>query len=98
MVLVDNVINVFDLLVINEGLVHVVGMIFENVLNDYLCVRHTLVYKCVELNDFSSAQATFSSSCFFASGVPDQPVLAPVMSRLCVPTRNETWNYMAVAT
>lgn len=92
MALVDNAIDVFDLLVINEDVVHVAGIRLEKILSDYSCVRHSLIYKSAKLHVFPSTQTMFSSSVFFASGVPDQAVLAQVMNRLEVPERSGFYN------
>ena len=94
----DNAIGVFDLLVINEDVVCVAGIRLENILRDYSCIRHSLIYKSVELHVFPGTYGMFPSSRFFASGVPDQPVLAQVMSRLEESAGSEVYNPLSATT
>ena len=98
MALMDNAIGVFDLLVINEDVVCVAGIRLENILRDYSCIRHSLIYKSVELHVFPGTYGMFPSSRFFASGVPDQPVLAQVMSRLEESAGSEVYNPLSATT
>lgn len=98
MALMDNAIGVFDLLVINEDVVCVAGIRLENILRDYSCIRHSLIYKSVELHVFPGTYGMFPSSRFFASGVPDQPVLAQVMNRIEVPAVSDVYSSLPTAT
>lgn len=98
MALMDNAVDVFDLLVINEDVLSVAGIRLEKFLHEYSCLRHSLIYKSTELHVFPGTQAMFPSSRFFASGVPDQPVLAQVMNRLEVPSGSDFYNSLPAAT
>ena len=96
--LMDNAIDVFDLLVINEDVVRVAGIGLEKILHDYSCIRHSLTYKSAELHVLPGTQSLFPLCRFFASGVPDQPVLAQVMSRLEAPAASEFYKPLSAAT
>lgn len=92
MTLMDNAVGVFDLLVINEHLAHVEGVRLDQLLCEYSCVQHSLVYKGAELQSVPDVHTLYSDCHFTASGVPDRPVLAQVMSRIEMHVASHAYN------
>lgn len=82
--LLDNARDVFDLLVINEETVRAAGAQFKQMLEEYACVRHSLIYQGVTLQAFPDNPVTAQRCGFIASGVPDRSILARVMNRVDV--------------
>lgn len=81
-VLLDNAIDTFGLLVINEETVQAAGAGFNQLLADYACIRHSLMYKGATLQVSPGTHTLFPRYGFIASGVPDRSILAQVMKQI----------------
>lgn len=81
-VLLDNAIDMFDLLVVNEETVRAAGPGFKPLLAEYACIRHSLIYKGATLQVFPGTNTLFAQHGFIASGVPDRSILAQVMKQV----------------
>lgn len=83
--LLDNALDVFDLLVINAETVGDAGTGFNQLMDEYSCVRHSLIYQGSVLQMLPFTNIRFKRYGFLASGVPDRSNLKHVMSRVDAP-------------
>lgn len=79
-VLLDNAVDVFDLLVVSGDVVLRAGIRLDQILHDYSCIKHSLVYQSTVLDGFPIATTSSSRCAFAASGVPDRRIMEQVMS------------------
>lgn len=89
-VLLENAVDVFDLLIINEQIMRTVGERGKNLLSEYPCLKHSLIYHGAQLQvAHGIGTGSVNPQCdFIASGVPDRPVLERVMAHVSAKAAN----------
>lgn len=96
-VLLDNAIDVFGLLVVHEETVQAAGAVFNQLLAEYACTRHSLIYKGATLEVYPAGNSQLPRHGFVASGIPDRSILAQVMKQIDGPARQGAGRALSVS-